>query len=170
MSYFDLLEIPLSFFPDSQRLRQNFYRLSREYHPDLQGNTNPLEEQEMLKKSSLLNEAYRTLSVFDRIVPYVLELKGLMTEGDKPSLPPDFLMEMMDLNEALMEAKMDDDPNGMAACKKEIEYREENLMQTWTGLCSRFDESNDASLLPLIRDCFFQYRYMLRLKEQLGEN
>jgi molecular chaperone HscB len=40
----------------------------------------------------------------------VLQLKELLEEEEKYQLPPDFLMEVLEINEQLMDAKMEDDP------------------------------------------------------------
>jgi hypothetical protein len=44
----------------------------------------------------------------DQTIKYVLQLKGLLEEEEKYQLPPDFLMEMMEMNEKLLEEDPDD--------------------------------------------------------------
>src|SRR5690606_33622946 len=128
MNYFELFELPESFFPDKMEVRNTYYRLSRLYHPDLQQGLDDGEAEEILKKSSLLNEGYRNLNRFDLLVPYLLEVKGIMEPGEKYALDNAFLMEMMEANEQLMDAKMSENEeelhaamNTLAALEKEIQ-------------------------------------------------
>ncbi len=57
----------------------------------------------MLERSSVVNKAYKTFSNDDDTLKYFLEIKGLLQEDEKYELSPQFLMEMMELNEQLME-------------------------------------------------------------------
>src|SRR5919199_5414174 len=109
MNYFELYDIPVSFLPDQKQLKQKFYELSRKYHPDFYTQENEFEQSEALELSSQVNKAYKTFQNRDETIKYVLQLKGLLEEEEKYNLPADFLMEMMDLNEQMMEAKMEDD-------------------------------------------------------------
>ena len=51
----------------------------------------------------MINKGYKTFQNDDETIKYVLQLKGLLEEDEKYELPPDFLMEMMELNEILMD-------------------------------------------------------------------
>lgn len=118
MNYFELYDIPVSFEPNQQQLKQKFYELSRKYHPDFFTQENEFEQGEALEISSLVNKAYKTFQNKDQTIKYVLQLKGLLEEEEKYQLPPDFLMEMMELNEQLTDAKMEEDPAKVSELKK----------------------------------------------------
>jgi molecular chaperone HscB len=100
MNYFELYDIPVSLQPDQQLVKQKFYELSRKYHPDFFSNATEAEQAEVLEKSSAVNKAYKTFTNPDETIKYVLQQKGLLEEEEKYQLPPEFLMEMMELNEA----------------------------------------------------------------------
>jgi molecular chaperone HscB len=51
----------------------------------------------------MLNKAFTTFQDPDKTIKYVLQLKGLLEEEEKYELPPDFLMEVLEINEELME-------------------------------------------------------------------
>lgn len=104
MNYFELFEIPVQLKVDKAALPAKFFELSRKYHPDFFVNSSENERTESLERSALLNKAFKTFQSTDDTIKYVLQLKGLMQEEEKYELPPDFLMEMLELNEQLMDA------------------------------------------------------------------
>lgn len=103
MNYFELYGITPGFTIDAAALKKKFYELSRQYHPDFNGGGTASEQEEALEISATINEAYKTLQNPDLLIKYVLGLKGMIQEEEKYNLPPDFLMEVMDLNEQVME-------------------------------------------------------------------
>src|SRR5687768_13040497 len=114
MNYFELFAIPVQLVVDSSSLQKKFIELSRKYHPDYFA-TQPSEKQaEVLEISASLNKAWKTFQNPDETIKYVLRSKGLLEEEEKFQLPPGFLMEMMEINEQLMEAKMDEEPEKMS--------------------------------------------------------
>ena len=105
MNYFELFGLPIGFQVDTQKLRAAFMEIQKASHPDkfAQGD---LEEQEAaLEQSSLANKGYTLLNQKERILPYVLEIQGILTPDEKYALEPSFLMEMMEFNEAWMDAE-----------------------------------------------------------------
>jgi len=105
MNYFELFELEQSFLPDQALVKKKFYQLSRQYHPDFYGNDSAQEKEKALEMSALVNKAYQTLQNQDLLIKYVLQDQGLLVEDEKYQLSPDFLMEIMDLNEQLMDAE-----------------------------------------------------------------
>ena len=70
-------------------------------HPDFFTQATEYEQAEALETSSQINKALKTLKNEDETIKYVLQLKGVLEEEEKYQLPPDFLMEVMELNENL---------------------------------------------------------------------
>src|SRR3954470_11591822 len=120
MNHFELFEIPVTLQPDLQQVKQKFYLLSRKYHPDFFTQENDFEQAEALEKSSQVNKAFKVFQNRDETIKYVLQLKGLLEEEEKYNLPADFLMEMMELNEQMMDAKMEADADATAKLKNAI--------------------------------------------------
>jgi molecular chaperone HscB len=85
-------------------VKKRFYQLSREYHPDFFSNESAEEKDRVLSLSAMVNKAYQVFQDTSAIIKYVLQLKGLLEEEEKYQLSPNFLMEVMDLNELLMDA------------------------------------------------------------------
>lgn len=169
MNHFEEFNIPVQFFPDLNLIRNRYYELSRLYHPDLKDTTKGMTESELEQKSSDLNSAYRILMEFDHRVAYILSLYGLMGDADKASVSSSFLMEMMDVNESVMEAKMEGDPERLGSIAKEVGQLQAELNQEWEAHCHAFDKTQDQKVLPQIKDDYLRNKYLLRLKEQLEQ-
>lgn len=168
MNYFEVLEIPRSFFPDEALMRKKFLELSRSYHPDFFVKKSEEEQEKALQMSALLNKAYRTLGKKDERIGYLLRLEGVIGEEEKMGADPAFLMEMMEVNEELEEIGRGDDAAVAAMGKKlddlETEYYEpvETIMATY-----RPGVDSPEKLLP-VKAYYFRKKYLDRLREQLA--
>jgi len=113
MTYFELFEIPVQLKVNTASLSKKFFELSKKYHPDYFVRGNEDAQAEALERSALLNKAWKTFQSQDETIKYVLQKKGLLEEEEKYELPPDFLMEVLEINEQLME--MDESESGVGA-------------------------------------------------------
>lgn len=104
MNYFELFGLPIGFQVDINKLRAAFMDIQRSSHPDKFAQSNTYEQEEALERSAWANKGFSLLNNKEHILPYVLELKGIITPDEKYALSPDFLMEMMELNESWMDA------------------------------------------------------------------
>jgi len=170
MNYFEFYEIPVSFAVDVEALQKRFYALSKEFHPDFYTLESEEKQAEILRLSTLNNEAYETLRNPDRRMKYVLTLREALGEEGSNKLPPDFLMEMMNLNEGLMELEFDPDPTAVANIREQLEKKEAALQEEVTPLLDRFD-ANPATNEGLdgVVDYYLKKRYLLRIRENLGK-
>ena len=108
MTYFELFGIPVQLKVDSNKLSGKFFELSKKYHPDYFVNEDQAAQDNALEKSAMLNKAWKTFQNPDATIKYVLLEKGLLEEEEKYELPPDFLMEVLEINEQLMDADKQD--------------------------------------------------------------
>jgi len=104
MNYFELFGLPIGFQVDTIKLRAAFMAIQRASHPDKFTQGSETEQEEALEKSAMANKAFTLLQNPALVLPYVLEIKGCIEADEKYALRPDFLMEMMELNEAWMDA------------------------------------------------------------------
>jgi molecular chaperone HscB len=171
MNYFEWFSLPISFSPDQAVVKSKFYELSKKYHPDFYINQ-PLEKQEeILEQATFTNKAYQTLSKPELCLPYVLSLKGLLQDGEQVQLPPDFLLEMMEINEALMELEFEADVHKLTALEVEIGQREAALAKEFEQYAQDFDiESgmHQVEALEKIKDAYFRQKYVLRIRDSLN--
>jgi molecular chaperone HscB len=104
--YFAIFEMPRKLWVEMGSLEQKFLQLSWKLHPDNYVNASPEEREISLKRSSELNDAYRTLRDPVARVEYLLAIEGARKEGqNKQQAPPELLEEVFELNESLDELR-----------------------------------------------------------------
>ena len=170
MNYFEFFEIPVSFNLDEAKLKKAFYANSKKFHPDFFTLESEEKQMEVLELSTLNNNAYKTLSDFDKRMKYILDYKGILGEEGKNKLPQEFLMEMMDINENLMELEFDFDQNNFDKVQNDLKVLESNLLKEVNPHLENYDdnESNEEELNS-IKNYFLKKRYLLRIKENLNK-
>ena len=127
--YFAMFEIPRKLWIEMGALEQKFLQLSWKLHPDNFVNATQEEREISLKRSSELNDAYRTLREPVARVEYLLAIEGARKEGqNKQQAPPELLEEVFELNESLDELREAKDSGGdTAALKHKLEAAEKNF-------------------------------------------
>ncbi len=173
VDYFTFFGLPRKLNLDLKSLEREFYLLSRKLHPDLFSRAGPQEQQWSLEKSSLLNDAYRTLKDPILRTEYLLRLEGVQLEeqskqateqarsgghAKKQVAPPQLLEEVFELNMQLEELRRTrqaggNDPDLVQELEKQKTHLEamlrdidEDLQQRWKdwdGLIER-EESGKA--------------------------
>lgn len=171
MNYFEFYELPISFNPDQQLVKQKFYELSKKYHPDFYINEGPEKQEEVLELSTLNNKAFQVLKDPQKRLHYILGLKGQLQEGENYMLPQSFLMEMMEVNEALMELEFEPDQEKLATVKEQISSIEKDLNQELEQHTHHFDQqlSNEQETLKAIKDIYYRNKYLYRIAESLAK-
>ena len=172
MNYFELYEIPISFNLNQDLIKQKFYALSKKFHPDFYINEDQEKQDEVLVLSTLNNKAFQVLKDDQKRLHYVLELKGQLIEGENYSLPQDFLMEMMEVNEALIELQFEPDPIKLSTIKIQVNEIEKALIAGIDNLTISFDADDSLqqeTSLKAIKDLYFRNKYLQRIKESLAK-
>jgi molecular chaperone HscB len=169
MNYFELFGIPVSLQVDPAWLRQRYYELSRQYHPDMHTLAGETAQADMLEKSALVNQAFKVLGNEHDLLQYVLQLKGLLTDNDKYTLPQLFLMEMMDINEKLIELEYDPDEEAIAALHLDVTAMEQELYSQVAAVITGFDDNTmPAEAMDKLKEYYYKRKYLLRIKEKLS--
>lgn len=171
MNYFEFFGLPISFQIDLAELQRRFYKNSRQYHPDFHTLDSEAEQEKMLELSTWNNQAWKNLSDPDWRIRYVLEIKGLLgDETNQPPLPQDFLMEMMDINEGLMELEFDFDAEKYTATQQAVKSLENELETDIRPVLAVWTEAEGtAQQLLQARDFYLKKRYLLRIRENLAK-
>ncbi len=165
--YFDFFNIPRAFNLDQQELRRKYISNSKASHPDFFTLENKDKQDAVLRMSTLNNEGYNILSDHRRLVQHILQLEGMMPEEGKAQVPGDFLIQMMDINERLMEAQMDPAAQGLQAIFNDLDQLEEELAHTAQCAKDQWDEDHSGSSLETVRDIFLKQQYLRRLRQQI---
>ena len=159
MDFFRLFGISPTLAPDPVAVKKRYLELSRLHHPDRAAGASAEAQLEALQTTAQINEGYRTLSDTDRTLAYVLKSHGILEDEEKYTLPPDFLMEMMELNEAVDEGA---DPVNA------VEPYLGEWQQNFAPLAARYGagEQNEE-LLRALKDAYFRKKYLLRIAGRL---
>ena len=169
--YFAFYGLPESFLPDEAALKRLYYAKSRETHPDFHATTTPENQAEMLRQATLNTDAYRTLSHSDQRMAYLLRQHGLLDEGKQEQLPPDFLMDMMDLNEQLMELESTPDAATQAQVATEVQALSDTLDAGIQPVLAGYEglpTDHRPAALQQIRTYYLKKRYLLRIQQQVA--
>lgn len=167
MNHFELYQIPIHFLPDLSFVKKQFYALSRQYHPDFFGEATEMEQDEILAISAQINHAYKIFQDKDATIKYLLQLKGLLEEDEKYSLPAHFLMEVMELNEQVMEMDRTDKA-AIKSVETALKQLQNNIYETVESIIANFKEgiSSEKELLQ-VKDYYFKKKYLDRIGDQL---
>jgi molecular chaperone HscB len=170
MQYFDLFGYMPTMNINTDELRKLFLKKSRLTHPDRFADASEAEQEAALAAATLLNEAYRVLQDYDLRLHYLLSERGLLNESEnKHALPNAFLSEMMDINEGLMDLKMDYSDEIFFKIKSEIRYYEKDIQEPVNQIVKhpnlvRLDEVEWEKL----KIFYLKRRYLLRISEKLS--
>lgn len=164
MNYFELYNIPVSLKPDATIVKQKFFELSRRYHPDFFASATGSEQEEVLEKSSMVNKAFKTFTNADETIKYVLMQKGLLQEEEKYQLSNTFLIEMMDINEALMDAKMDADQDAIAHQQSKILALQSQIYEPVKEIVEHYKEgATTQEELLQVKEYYYKKKYLHRI-------
>lgn len=170
VNYFELYGLPVSFNPDAALVKSKFYELSRKYHPDRFAQANDAERAEALRMAALNNDAYKVLNNPDTAMAYILKQNNLLQDEEKYNLPPAFLMEMMDLNEAISDYEMGDaNEQALGGIRRLLRQQLEEWNEVVKPLTEKFNKGERSEdLLLQIKDFYFRKKYLLRIQERIN--
>ncbi len=170
-NYFAFFGLPVHPAVDSADLKSRFYQNSRRFHPDFFTLETDEKQAEVLELSTRNNQAYRTLSDPELRLKHFLELKGALAPEGQNQVPQDFLLEIMDINELLMELEFDPNP-----------AQAQRALDLTTDLEARLDTearpvlenyplppaSDEPAALDTLRNYYLKRRYLLRIREKIN--
>ena len=169
-NYFAWFDLPNRFFSDETLLKKKFFAQSRLLHPDFHTQADEVTREEMLEKSVFNTQAYKTLSVFDARVKYILELETILDEENKNTLPPDFLMDMLDFNEEIDQAKLSKNAATITLLKNKLKVLKDAFLESAKPAMNIYDEDNSkTATLNAVRSYYLKNRYILRLEDNLTD-
>ena len=170
IDYFKLFEMPRRLWIDISSLEQKFLQLSWKLHPDNFVKANEQERELSLKRSSELNDAYRTLREPIARTEYLLAIEGERKEGEKKQqAPPELLEEVFELNESLdelREAKASGED--LAGLKARLEAAEESFQEKLGEVDAELRAAAHEWDVALQGDRTTRKKIMARLNELLN--
>jgi molecular chaperone HscB len=104
--YFELFGLAPAFALDLERLDTAYRDIQSRVHPDRHAQSGDAERRASMQMTTRVNEAHRTLKSPVQRAKYLLELNGVDVGFETDTaMPAEFLMEQMELREALEGAR-----------------------------------------------------------------
>ncbi|MFZ1788590.1 MAG: iron-sulfur cluster co-chaperone HscB C-terminal domain-containing protein [Saprospiraceae bacterium] len=168
MNYFTFFDIPEAFEIDQKLLKRKFLEKSRAYHPDFFSQEDEASQEEALRLSSINNEAYKVLSNQELRIKYILTEHAVLAPEGQNTVPQDFLMEVMDINEAIMDLQMEENDKALENVKNQISDFKTSLLDQSQSFMLAFDSGDkSAKVLEGIKEYYLKHRYLVRMEENL---
>ncbi|MFN2308443.1 MAG: Fe-S protein assembly co-chaperone HscB [Gammaproteobacteria bacterium] len=165
-NYFALFGLPVGYRVDRAALDARYRELQRLAHPDRFASAGDQERRIAMQQATQINEAYRVLKDALARGRYLLELRGHRFDDERSThQDPAFLLEQIELREALGAARHSGDPSGvLAAARERIALRLDALDSELGTALADSDGVSDAVLIAIQRMQFFR-----RLEREAGE-
>jgi molecular chaperone HscB len=161
MNFFELFGLPIGFQVDTNKLRAAFMDIQRASHPDKFTQDSPDAQEEALERSAIANKAFTLLNNKELVLPYVLETMGYIEPDEKYTLSPDFLMEMMELNEGWMDADTTEEKENILSQIKTLQN--EIISPIKAYLDSDSINSIPEKAMLQIKEYYYKKKYLDRI-------
>lgn len=145
-SHFELFGLTPAFAIEGEALERSYREIQSKVHPDRFANAGDAERRASLQWTTRVNEAYRTLKDPVQRAKHLLELHGVDVAFEtNTAMPPEFLMQQMELRESLEEAKT---PASLDEMRKRLRQNKTELQkQIAEALDTRKDYAGAAGLV-----------------------
>ena len=131
---------------EGEALERSYREIQSKVHPDRFAHAGDAERRASLQWTTRVNEAYRTLKDPVQRAKHLLELHGVDVAFEtNTAMPPEFLMQQMELRESLEEAKT---PASLDEMRKRLRQNKTELQkQIAEALDTRKDYAGAAGLV-----------------------
>jgi len=145
-SHFDLFGLSPIYSIEGEALERSYREIQSKVHPDRFAHAGDAERRASLQWTTRVNEAYRTLKDPVQRAKHLLELHGVDVAFEtNTAMPPEFLMQQMELRESLEEAKT---PASLDEMRKRLRQNKTELQkQIAEALDTRKDYAGAAGLV-----------------------
>ncbi|XP_028312699.1 iron-sulfur cluster co-chaperone protein HscB isoform X1 [Gouania willdenowi] len=159
-TFFKIMDCDHSFTVDVQKLQRRYLQLQRSLHPDNFSQKSAREQEYSESQSALVNKAYTTLLKPLSRGLYMLELEGMgIDEGTESGADSDFLMELMEINEALHEAQTPDEASKIG----------HDMKARLVELTEQIDTALQKGELQAAKALLAQMKYYTNIEEKVKE-
>lgn len=164
-NHFQLFSLPEHYRLERGQLETRYRELQRRVHPDRFASAGDQERRLSVQHAAQINEAYATLRDPLRRGRYLLSLRGHSGQDPQAShRDTEFLMQQMELREALGEVRAQDDPlEALDRLAREVRSQYQALE---AGLAAALDDAGDMqAALTFVQ----RMQYFTRLQDEVRE-
>lgn len=163
-NYFELFGLPASFELDRAQLHSAQQRLQGEFHPDRFVNAGDRQRRVSVQMAAHINQAYAILRDPVRRARYLLEINGAdLPDESATTSDTAFLMEQLELREAIESCRDSDDP------LRECAQIEDRLAQSANELAANFVDCFGRGDYDRAAETSRKMQFIQRLQQQLSE-
>jgi molecular chaperone HscB len=165
---FDLLGLPREFRVDAGAVRRRLRTLTRHMHPDFFGTASAEQRTLAERNTAALNEAHEELSDDLRRADGLVRRLGGPDEAAERQMPQEFLMEVLEWNESLEEARSPERASsGLDALEAELRARRDATLEQVSALLAPLPEPGAPALTELRRR-LNALRYLQKTLTEIG--
>ena len=174
--HFEVLGLTRAYHVDAADLERRYLALQKETHPDRFAKALPRERMEAVVRNTELNDAYKVLKNDIKRAEYILRLEGIDLGEEKPQsttaatkqlvVDPKLLMEVMELREALAEARSDKDEAKVAELTADVKTRKAAAMKIVDEGFTAYEKGDKAKLDAIAR-ALVSLRYYARFMDEV---
>lgn len=166
MNPFEVLGIEPRYDIDRKEIEKRHRDLSKALHPDKFAQDGASARRESLERAAQVNEAWRIVRDPIRRAEALFTLAGIKVgETNEPKSDQAFLMEMMEMREALSEARETKDLDKVRALAADAEAREAAAKE---AISAAMDVGNDIDLLSKALPKLGELRFYRRMLEDVS--
>ena len=166
-NYFELFGLAPRYRIDKDALEQRYRVFQRRVHPDRYASASDQERRFAMQQAAQINEAYRVLRDPIARARYLLEQRGHEFQDQQNThQDPEFLMEQIELREALAEVRGEDNVlQALADLMERIEQRVASLTENVARLLDDGKSDSAADAVAAVQ----RMQFFRRLSEEASE-
>ncbi|XP_010543843.1 PREDICTED: iron-sulfur cluster co-chaperone protein HscB, mitochondrial isoform X1 [Tarenaya hassleriana] len=157
VDYFQIFGLEKKYDIDVGSLERKYKDWQKKLHPDLVHNKSEKERDYAAEQSGKVTEAYRTLTKPLSRATYIMRLHGIYIDEEERIFDPQFLMEIMELREAIAEAS---DSKALNVIRLQIQEK----LKHWSG---SFVKAFESQKFDEAATCIQRMTYYERACEEI---
>jgi molecular chaperone HscB len=171
VSHFDIFSLPARYDLDVAGLEQKYRELSLQLHPDRVAQGDARERRVALEQTTALNDAYKVLKDPVKRAFYLLKLSGVDLDredaGAQKDIPLEFLEEIMDLREALSNARDKGDLATAQKMARDVEALRQKALAEAAEALRQLEGKSDSAIVTQASHALARVRYFTRFLEEV---
>ena len=166
-NYFELFGFAVNYEIDIVKLSDTYRELQKSVHPDRYANANDREKLLSAQKATYVNEAYSCLKSPILRAKYLLEINHIKYDDERETIQnPEFLMEQLELREALAEVRGSKDAHlSLERMLDDIRGRINRDQEKLSNLLIELSEQN----LLLAKNIIQEMQFLLKFQHEAEE-
>jgi molecular chaperone HscB len=163
LNHFELFSLPVSFQVEDAVLDQEYKKLQAEVHPDRFVDADDRTRLQALQQTSMVNDAYETLKSPLKRSAYLLKLHDIdAEEHNQAHLQEEFLLQQLEMREALETLIESDDVEGLEAMRNSVNKEK-------TGTLELFESHFLRKDFTAAKSNYNQLQFLFKLLDEIDK-